>query len=318
MGNPQGLVPGRSIRLLCAILTLCSLWGQSQAEQKRITLTFEGLPSVGPLGFWTPREVSTMVLRVLKRNNIKAAGFLVEERIDDDLSTYPILEDWVTRGHIVGNHTYSHVDFHQLSVQDFLRHVGDGHKYLRRVSRAHPFKYRYLRFPYLHEGDTLEKKTKMAKALYGGGYEIAPVTVLTEDLHFSELYLEHEQNPEKLARLKAIYLQHIGASLEYAEGQSQKVFGRNIHHILWLHCTIATAGFLEDAIEMLRERGYSFVSFPEALADPVFERKDEPLESYVGPDSLGFIDRVAATRELPFDPEHASLSTEEIRALLRE
>lgn len=259
-----------------------------------------------------------MILRTLERNSIKAAGFVVEEKIDEDLSTYPILEDWATRGHILGNHTYAHVDFHQLSVRDFLQHVGDGHKYLRRVSRTHRFNYRYLRFPYLHEGDTLKKKKSMAKALYGGGYEVAPVTIITEDLHFSEFYLKHEQNPEKLARLKEIYLEHIGASLEYSEGQSQEVFGRNINHILWLHCTIATAGFLEGVIEMLQGRGYSFISFPEALADPVFERKDEPLESYVGPYSLSFIDRVAATRELPFDAEHASLSTTEIRARLKE
>ena len=308
----------RRTRILCAILVLFSLWNPARAEQKRIALTFDDLPSAGPLGFWIPREVSLMILRALERQGIKAAGFVVEERIDDDPSTYTVLHDWASRGHILGNHTYSHVDLHQLSVRDFLLHVKDGQKYLRRACKPYRRNYRYLRFPYLHEGDTPGKKKKIAKRLRQVGYAIAPVTVLTDDLNFSQAYLELEQNPEKLAPLKAIYLEHIGTSLDYAEGQSQRVFGRNINHILWLHCGIATAGFLEDLIEMLRGRGYDFISFPEALSDPVFENKKEPLESYVGPHSLSFIDRVAATRELPFDPDHSSLSIAEIRARLED
>lgn len=299
-----------------AILILLCLPGWVGAEQKQITLTFDDLPIVEPLGFWRPREISNMILRSLERHKIKAAAFVVEERIDDDLPRFIILEDWLTRKHTLGNHTYSHVDLHQLNPQDFLQHVGDGDKYLWRASKLHQGNFRYLRFPYLHEGDTSRKKKAVAKALRRNGYEIAPVTVVTDDLHFNSPYLEYEQDPEKLAHLKAIYLEHIGSALEYAEGQSRKIFGRNIRHILWLHCGIATASFLDSLIEMLHSRGYQFISFPEALSDPAFSDEDEPSEKYVGPHSLSFIDRVAATRELPFDPEHASLSTEEIREKL--
>lgn len=296
---------------LATLFWLC-LAGWVQAGEKQIALTFDDLPIVEPLGFWRAREVSNMILRTLEKHAIKAAGFVVEEKIDEDPPKYIILEDWVSRGHILGNHTYGHVDLHQLSPRDFMYHVGDGDKHLWRVSKVHRVDFRYLRFPYLHQGDTKRKKNGVAKALRRIGYEIAPVTVLTDDLSFNQPYLDYEQNPGRLAHLKALYLEHIGSTLEYAERQSQQVFNRNIRHILWLHCGIATASFLEDLIQMLRGRGYQFIPFPEALSDSVFAREGKPPESYAGPYSLSFIDRVAATRELPFDPEHATLSSEEI------
>lgn len=301
------------------MLVALGLGAALQAGEKKIALTFDDLPTAGRLGFWTAREVSSMILRTLERHSIKAAGFVVEEKIDEDASRYIILEDWVTRGHALGNHTYGHVDLHQLSAEDFLHHVADGQKYLWRVSKVHRLNFRYLRFPYLHEGDTPGKKKDVAKALYNGGYEVAPVTVLTSDLSFNDLYIEYERDTERLARLKNVYLEHIGATLDYAESQSQKVFGRNIHHLLWLHCGIATASFLEDLVQMLRTRGYEFVSFPEALSDPAFQRtKGISPETYVGPESLSFVDRMAATRGVSYDPLHARLSKADIEARLPE
>ncbi|MDA2924196.1 polysaccharide deacetylase family protein [Acidobacteria bacterium AH-259-L09] len=284
------------------------------AQDKKIALTFDDLPALGPFGFWRPREISNIILRTLEQRGIKAAGFVVEEKVDDEPSTYVVLLDWASRGHIVGNQTYSDVDLNQLSAEDFLHHVVDGQKYLRRASRTHRFNYRYLRYPFLHQGDTKRKKENVAKALYNGGYETAHVTVKTSDYRFNPIYIENEQDPQKIAQLKSIYLEHIGKALDYAESQSQNVFERNINHILWLHCGVATANFLEDLLEMLQNRGYQSVSFPEALADPAFTIE----ENYVGPLGLSFIDRVAASRGLPFDPEQGELSSREIEAGLVE
>lgn len=287
--------------------------GTMVAQEKKISLTFDDVPSTGSLGFWRPREVNAMILRTLEKHGIKAAGFVVEEKIDEEVSNYIVLEDWVTRGHILGNHTYSHVDLHELSAEDFLHHVADGQKYLWKLSKSKPFNFRYLRFPYLHEGDTAGKKKEVARTLRNGGYEIAAVTVLTADLSFNDLFIEYEQDAEMVGRLKSIYLTHVSKMLDYAESQSQQVFGRNITHILWLHCGIATASFLEDLITMLRKRGYEFVSFPEALSDPAFQTQ----ENYVGPEGLSFIDRVAAARRLPYDAGHAKLSAAEIKEKLK-
>lgn len=326
---PQSQVPVRtdtatnrtqrfsSRRWLLAATALLIVWlipNAIHAETvRKISLTFDDLPGLGPVGFWRPREISNMILRTMAKYDIKAAGFVVEERIEKDPSTFVVLEDWIERDHILGNNTFSHVDLHQLERRDFLEHVRDGQIFLKKLSRLKRFSFKYLRFPYLHQGETLKKKNRIAKSLYRGGYEIAPVTIKMPDYRFNRIYLEVQDDEKPREQLKEIYLDELKKGVEYGEKQSQAVFGRNIPHILWLRCTIATGAFLEDLIEQLQAQGYSFVSFPEALSDPAYKTE----ELYAGPLSLSFIDRVAATRGLPFDPEHGELKEKEIERRMK-
>jgi peptidoglycan/xylan/chitin deacetylase (PgdA/CDA1 family) len=305
---------GRRIGLPLLLVFLLPVPGLAEPDRK-IALTFDDLPVLGPVGYWRPREISNMILRTLKQRDISAAGFVVEERIQDDLATFVVLEDWADAGHIVGNHTFAHVDLHQLKAREFLEHVSDGQKYLKLLARSRRgFKFRYLRFPYLHEGDNEKKKKRVAKALYRASYEIARVTIKTGDRRFNRIFLDVENDDPVRERLKAIYLAHVGEAVDYGEAQSQAVFGRNIPHILWLHCAIATASFLKDTIQMLQERGYSFISMAEALEDPAFSTP----ETYAGPLGLSFIDRVAATRGLPYDAEHGVIRVSEIEERLQQ
>ncbi len=152
----------------------------------------------------------------------------------------------------------------------------------------------------MHEGETAGKRKEVRGELERGGYQVAPVTVKTSDFRFNRPLIEAKTDQQVIDRLKQAYLAHVSEQLDYAEGQSQKVFGTNITQILWLHAGIATATFLDDLIDLLKKRGYQFVSFPDALKDPAFATKD----TYAGPLGLSFIDRVAATKGLPYDSEH--------------
>jgi peptidoglycan/xylan/chitin deacetylase (PgdA/CDA1 family) len=287
------------VGILLTFPVMAGLLAQDLPE-KRIAFTFNDLHARAPLGFWKPRELNMLILRALEADGIKAAGFLVGERIEADTSAFIILEDWISRGHSLGNQTYANVDLNQLSAEDFLLHVKDGQNYLRAASQRIRFDYRYFRFPFQHEGDTRSKKREVRGFLRRNDYRIVPVSVRTTDYLFNRPYLDGFQDTERVAELKEMYLNHIEHCLDYAEGQSEKVFGRSIPHILELHCGVATAHFLEDLIARLKARGYSFVSVQEALADPAYQTE----ETYTGPLGLSFIDRVAATRDLPFDPDH--------------
>ena len=295
--------------LLMVSVTI-AIFGQStDIAEKKIAITFEEIPFMKPLGFWRPREISNIILRTLEQDKILAAGFVVQEKIENDTSTYVILSDWVSRGHILGNQTWGDADFNVLTYDQFIEHLRDGQKYLSRVAKAEPFNYRYLRFPQLHEGNEPKKRKKLLKVLAKADYQVAHVSIKTLDWAFNQSYLEYEQDPTRLEALKEIYLGHLAEMLDYSEKQSLEVFGRNIPHILQLHCGIATAGFLGDTIKMLQERGYQFVSFPEALSDSAYQTEEE----YVGPLGLTFIDRVAATRGLPFDQDSGVPGEQEIR-----
>ncbi|HXK59212.1 MAG TPA: polysaccharide deacetylase family protein [Acidobacteriota bacterium] len=304
------------LALFLLIFVLCGAFVIQDATpaEKKILLTFENMPATKPLGFWSPREISNMILRALEANKIKAVGFVVGEKIEEDPSSFIVLEDWASRGHILGNQTFGNVDLNELSAEDFLHHAADGQKPIWAASKRFKFNFRYFRFPQLHEGNNARKRKEVRQALLNGGYQIVPVTVKTSDFRFNRPFIDRQKSQASQEDLKSSYLQHVGEMLDYAEKQSTAVFGRQITQILQLRAGIATGHFLEDLISMLRQRGYQFVSLPEALEDPAFQTE----ETYVGPLGLSFLDRVAATRSLPYDEKHGEINNLEIEKVLGE
>jgi peptidoglycan/xylan/chitin deacetylase (PgdA/CDA1 family) len=292
--------------LLLTMMVLAS--SQCLAQDKQIALTFDKLPYMEPMGFWTPRELSNLMLRALEAEKAPALGFVVEEKVDDLPESYIVLSDWVGHGQSLGNLTYGYVDLNELNTKDFLAHIADGQKYLRRALRmVRPIR-RYFRFPQLHEGNTPSKKHDVASRLQRAGFIIVPATVIMTDYEFNFYYADAAASDESLARLKEFYLESLGDALDYAEQQSDLVFERNIAQILRLHLGVATANLMPEVLRFLKERGYSFITVDRALEDPAYQTE----EDYVGPLGLSFIDRVAATRGLPFKEDAGEISRRSI------
>ena len=298
------------LRLLL-LSVLCCVLSQLVLAQE-VALTFEKLPAMKPYGYFIPRELSNLILRELEKENIQSIGFVVGEKIDDDPSSYIVLQDWISHGHLLGNNTYSYVDLNRLTADDFVDHIKEGQKYIRQASKGVHASYRNFRYPLLHEGNSKGKKNEVAKILHHAGYTVVPVTIKTADFAFNWAFEENQTNPDELDRLKVFYLDHIRKAIEYAESQSQLVFGRQIRHILQLQVGLATAHYLEGVIQLLQEKGYHFITVSEALEDSAYQTE----EQYIGPDRIGFIDRVAATRGLPYDPDQGEISRKKVRELM--
>lgn len=281
-------------------------------EARSIALTFNDLPGRGPFGFWRPREISNLILRTLEKHNAPAAGFVVQEKIEDDRTGLIVLDDWANRGFLLGNQSWGRADYNVLNFEDFWQHVMDGDKTIRALSLRHRIPYRFFRFPQLHQGNTSGKRKDAARALRRADYKVAHVTVKTSDHLFLAAFLAHEREPEAIAKLKALFLGHVSENLDYAERQSEAVFGRSIAQILLLRCTIATATFLDDLLTLLEQRGYSFVTLPEALKDPAYGTPEE----YAGPYGLSFIDRVADGKDIPYDETQGDLESGDVERWL--
>lgn len=299
--------------LVSCLLALC-FWGPGFAAQpaKRIALTFDKLPYMEPLGFYTPREVSNLVLRALAARKIKAMGFVVESKLEQKPGAYIVLVDWVQQGHKLGNETFAYVDLNELDAPDFLAHVADGEKYTKRATHnVSGWLTRYFRFPMLHEGNTERKKNEVAHRLHGAGYVLVPATVLFTDYEF-DFFLDGAVDGDRAKRIERLYLDQLQKALSYAEGQSDEVFGRQIPQILRLHLGLAAGNFIGGVLDLLEKNGYSFTTVEEALEDPAYSTE----ENYVGPLGLSFIDRVAATRGSSYNDKAGEISRDEIAEYL--
>ena len=96
------------------------------------------------------------------------------------------LKLWVSSGQHVGNHTYSHVDLNKSTPELFLSNVRANEPELELLDR--PGSWHWFRYPYLREGDTLEKRRVVRTQLRERGYRIAQVTLDFEDYLWNSPY----------------------------------------------------------------------------------------------------------------------------------
>jgi peptidoglycan-N-acetylglucosamine deacetylase len=111
---------------------------------KTIYLTIDDAPSTDCIN----------KLDFLDEHNIKAVWFAEGKRIEDFFdSAVEILK----RGHIIGNHSYSHPHFSDISVDACLAEITETHDIVERVYDTANMErqYRYFRFPYGDKGNSL-------------------------------------------------------------------------------------------------------------------------------------------------------------------
>ena len=88
-------------------------WHKSR-EEKSVYITFDD----GPIPVVTP-----FVLKTLKKFNCKATFFCIGENVDKHPS---IMEDMVSAGHSIGNHTYNHLKGWNSADKDYIENVNKG------------------------------------------------------------------------------------------------------------------------------------------------------------------------------------------------
>jgi hypothetical protein len=82
--------------------------------------------------------------------------------------------------------------------------------------------------------------------------------------------------------------------VRYYEDQSERLFGRNISHVLLIHANQLNAEWFATLADRLSELEYEFVSLDEALEDPAYQSAD----TYTGPGGITWIHRWAMTRDV--------------------
>jgi len=237
------------------------------------------------------------ILDALQRHSAVAMGLVVARSAGGDMRL--VLDRWAAAGHALGNHTFSHPDYHSPDVSaaafedDFLR----ADAVLKRLRGFRPF----FRFPMLRGGDTAAKRDAMRRALARHQYREAHVTIDTSDwLIDRELRARLAENPRLDTRpYRDLYVRHMRAFAAYFRDAAGVVFGRDIPHTLLTHFNLISALYLGDLLDALRSDGWSFVAATGAYADDVFRR--EPLV-LPGGDSLVIACARETGRKLPKAP----------------
>lgn len=219
-------------------------------------------------------QCNAAILEALRAQNIKAAMFVAGQYIDNETKR-AYLKSWSDAGHIIANHTYSHFYYPDTSFESFSCDVLRGEAVIRDFRSFQ----KYFRFPYLKEGDTIQKRDRMRQFLKTNGYRNGYVTVDASDWYVNDRMLERLKKDPKasLEPYKDFYLEHLWGRAKYYNELSKKVLGRSVKHTLLLHHNAINGLFLGDLLQMFEAKGWILIEASEAFKDSVFSAEPKTI-----------------------------------------
>ena len=264
------------------ILLLLVTWAWLPAQpadtaHPSLALTFDDGPNRVETPRLSPEARNQALLKTLREEKVQAVIFANGIDGGDTPVGRAALAAWGREGHLVGNHTYSHLQLNRKDLDsfkaDFLR--------CDTMIQSLPGYIRLFRFPYLKEGDTTAKRDGMRKILADSGYRNAQVTIPTFDWLIDE-HLRTRLGMQPGANLdpyRTFYLEHVLEAADQARTLGLKLTGREVRHTLLLHHCLLNALFLGDLIHALRRNGWTLISPMEAYSDPLFGQAPRSLNS---------------------------------------
>jgi peptidoglycan/xylan/chitin deacetylase (PgdA/CDA1 family) len=291
--------------LLFALAMSFTLQGQAVPQnpppQKAIAITIDDLPA-GAANSMTGTaivEMTTKLVGTLHEQKIPAVGFVNEQKlyklgeVDDRIKA---LNLWLDNGLELGNHTFAHTSLNRVPLQAWEEEVIRGETVTRLLLAQHKMKLRYLRHPYLDAGRDLQTRRDAEAFLSSRGYQVAPVTMDAWDWMYGGVYEDARKRGDAALQKQLVdsYLSYTATVFDYYEKLSKDLLGYEPKQILLLHGNWLEADHIGELLDLLRKRGYQFVTLEDALGDPAYSVPDE----YVG-EGTGWLDHWAITRGQP-------------------
>src|ERR1700722_2210332 len=119
MGLGKWVRPRRTlVVLVCAALVFgFGVVAVTSAGAQQVAFTFDDLPAHGPLPPGETRmAVAGKVLKALKKAHMPPVyGFVNGVGVEEHPETAAVLASWRAAGDLLGNHTWSHMNFNQHS-----------------------------------------------------------------------------------------------------------------------------------------------------------------------------------------------------------
>jgi peptidoglycan/xylan/chitin deacetylase (PgdA/CDA1 family) len=144
----------------------------------------------------------------------------------------------------------------------------------------------WFRYPFLAEGETLEKRQAVRDWLFAHDYKIAEVTIDFEDSLWNEPYARcmARHDAQNVAWLEESYLGEADEFIDVFRGLSKQLYGHDIPYVLLLHVGAFDAKMLPQLIELFRRKGFQFVTLEQAEEDPAYA--SDPHIGYPGGGTL--------------------------------
>jgi peptidoglycan-N-acetylglucosamine deacetylase len=247
----------------------------SQAQPLQVALTFDDLPSHGPLpqGLSRVDIINSIIAALHAAHAPQVYGFLNAKSLQEEPGTGQVLQLWRDAGFPLGNHTYSHMDLDTNSLEAFEKDVLANESTLQKYGAGEDW--HWFRFPFLHEGDTAEKHLGIEAFLKEHGYKVAEVTLSFNDYAYNEPYARclAKHDATAVEQLKQSYLDGAAESLVLGRKISDQLYHRDTKYIMLLHVGGFQTVMLPKLLDLLKQQNFQLITLPEAAADPIYNEE---------------------------------------------
>lgn len=248
-----------------------------------LLVTVDDLPIASELHV-DPRErlaITRDLLETLERHGVPAVGFVTWRNVKDD-TDIDLLRMWLDAGHELGNHSDQHLNYSATDVEEYIADVERARVRLAQLLAERGSSVRFFRFPFLREGDTMEKLSAMRAYLDQSGQRNVPVTIDNQDWSFERPWVEASRAGDEraAARVGAEYLAAVRLAVAHHERTSRRLFERDVPQILLLHANAVGAANWDGLFTELTENGHRFAKADEVLADSALLVEHDYVGSY--------------------------------------
>jgi peptidoglycan-N-acetylglucosamine deacetylase len=251
---------------------------------QKAAITFDDLPLNGDLPPGVTRvQIAHEVIAILKAQHLPPIyGFINAAKLEGNSDAADALKIWAASEQ-VGNHTYAHMDLNGNPADAFEREIDENEPALELLA-GNDTDWHWLRYPFLREGDTADKRRTVRAFLQARGYRIAEVTLDWEDYLWNSAYARcaAKNDSQSIAWLRSSYLSIESSYLDLGKELASLVYGHDINHVLLLHLGAFTSMILPDALDLMQKKGFTFVTLEEAESDPVYEGDPDVGSKYGG------------------------------------
>jgi peptidoglycan/xylan/chitin deacetylase (PgdA/CDA1 family) len=251
---------------------------------QKIAITFDDLPLNGALAAGMTRlKITEDTLAVLKARHVPPVyGFVNAKKLEGNADAAEALKLWAA-AEPVGNHTYSHPDLDADPAEAFEREIEENEPVLELLA-GKDANWHWLRYPFLREGETVEKRRAVRAYLQAHGYRVAQVTVDWEDYLWNTAYARcvEKNDAKSVVWLRSSYLSLESDYIDLSREMAKLVYGHDINHVLLLHLGAFSSTILPDALDLLQKKGFKLVTLEEAESDPAYEGDPDAGSQYGG------------------------------------
>ncbi len=257
--------------MLAAVLAMLGWDGGAQGGT-RLAITIDDLPSHGPLPGGTRRiEAAQGVLGALAAEKVPVTGFVNGAGVDPQGDGAEVIARWRAAGHPIGNHGWSHRDLDQVGAAAFIADLVRNEAVLAAASPQS--EWRWLRYPFLHEGKDPVARAAVRRWLADHHYRIAPVTMSFSDYLWTAPYARcmYAGDTRSIRWMEGRFLAAARADAQLAtrrKGQAAEV--------LLIHLGAFDARMMPRLLALYRRLGFTFVALDEAARDPALAAGVDP------------------------------------------